>query len=237
MCECEKNAEFYQYYGATPENTYWNPAAVNNRFFQDQAEDLFPRKDQIKKNLNISDNSPVILFLGRLTPRKRVRDLLVAFREISDETNATLLIVGSGDERDNLERFVQENNMARVIFTGFKNQTELPAYYTIADVFVVPSQLDPSPRVINEAMNYGLPIIVSNMVGSRGDLVQDENNGFIFPVGDIGELSRKLRQILLNPNLRLKMGRASREIIDNWTYETGIKEILKALSLLNPHSD
>jgi glycosyltransferase involved in cell wall biosynthesis len=237
MCECEKNAEFYQYYGATPENTYWNPAAVNNRFFQDQAKDLFPRKDQIKKNLNISENSPVILFLGRLTPRKRVRDILMAFQDISDETNATVLIVGSGDDRDNLERFVQENNMDRVIFTGFKNQTKLPTYYTIADVFVVPSQLDPSPRVINEAMNYGLPIIVSNRVGSRGDLVQDGKNGFVFPVGDVGALSRTLRKILLDPDLRRKMGESSREIIDKWTYQTGIKEILKALSLLKPESD
>ncbi len=236
MCECEKNAEFYQYYGATPENTYWNPAAVNNKFFQSQAKKLLPRRDEIKEGLSIAGDSPVILFLGRLTPRKRVMDLLNAFQQISDETYATLLFVGSGEDRDSLERYVRDNDIQRVIFAGFKNQTEIPAYYTVADVFVVPSQLDPSPRVINEAMNYGLPIIVSDRVGSRGDLVQDGRNGFVFPVGDIEELSQKLRQLLLNTDLRQRMKKSSREIIDRWTYQTGVEEIIRALSVLNPRS-
>jgi len=234
MCECEKNAEFFRYYGAMPENIYWNPAAVNNRFFQNQAEELHPQRKEIKKSLDIPENSPVILFLGKLIPLKNVRDLLMAFQRISGETDATLLIVGSGGERENLERFVRENNMRRVIFTGFKNQTELPVYYAISDLLVVPSQIDFSPRVINEAMNYGLPIIASNMVGTRGDLVRDERNGYIFSVGDVEELSQKLRKLLFDPDLRREMGRASRKIIESWTYQTGVVNILKALSALPP---
>ena len=80
-----------------------------------------------------------------------------------------------------------------VRFLGFKNQTELPEYYSLADIFVLPSGMGETwGLVTNEAMCFSLPVIVSDMVGCSLDLVIPGENGFIFAVGDTKKLTEHL---------------------------------------------
>lgn len=232
LSECEQNAEYYRFYGAHPERVYWNPAAVDNEYFQGEYARLLPRREEIRAELGIPPARPVILFLGRLDIRKRVVDLLEAYRRLRDRLDASLVFVGEGEQRGELERRIARYGLENVIITGFKNQTELPRYFTAGDVYVLPSEYDPSPRAINEAMNFALPVIVSDGVGSSGDLVRDGENGFVFPTGDINALAGRIHRVLGPPGLRERMGSRSREIIGEWSYRTGAREILRALRAL-----
>ncbi len=235
LSECGQNAEYYRFYGARPERIYWNPAAVDNEYFQGEYAKLSKRRDEIRLSLGIRTGLPVILFLGRLDGRKRVIDLLEAYRRLQDRLEASLVFVGEGNQRGELERKISRYGLDNVIITGFKNQTELPRYFTAGDVYVLPSEYDPSPRAINEAMNFALPVIVSSGVGSAGDLVVDGENGFVFPVGDIDALAERILKVLQTPGLREKMGKRSQEIVAEWSYQTGAREILRALRSLPGH--
>ena len=139
---------------------------------------------------------PVILFASKMIPRKRPMDLLRAYVKIQERINAALIFVGDGIERSLLEAYTKDNNLKNVYFTGFKNQTELPYYFAIADVFVLPSDDEPWGLIINEAMNFGLPIVTTEVVGSAPDLVKDGINGFIYPAGDIEKLVNCLSKVL-----------------------------------------
>ena len=148
----------------------------------------------------------------------------------SRTSDVHLLYVGDGELRPNLEKYTKEHNLKNIYFVGFKNQTELPEYYTIADIFVLPSGAGETwGLVVNEAMCFGLPIIVSDVVGCGPDLVKHGENGYIYPVGNIEKLTDYLEDLIKNPEKRKSFGKKSFEIIQEYTYEKDIKGILEAL--------
>ena len=111
-----------------------------------------------------------------------------------------------------------ERDLKNVHFSGFMNQTELPAYYAASDIFVLPSGAGETwGLVVNEAMAAGLPVIASDMVGCVPDLIRHGRNGYVFPAGDVGELARVLAELIGNPSLRKKFVEESFKIILNYT--------------------
>ena len=81
------------------------------------------------------------------------------------------------------------------------------------------SDYDPSPKALNEAMNFELPIIVTDVVGTAHDLVVDGVNGYIVKVGDINTIIEKITFLNVNREIAKKMGRRSSEIVDAYTFE------------------
>ena len=127
-----------------------------------------------------------------------------------------LVFVGDGVLRSKLEEYSKERNLDNVYFIGFKNQTELPKYYTLADVLVLPSGAGETwGLAVNEAMCFGLPIIVSDVVGCGPDLVKDNVNGFIFPLDDAEQLSLRLKDLIDDSAKRKSFGEKSSGIIKN----------------------
>jgi len=82
-------------------------------------------------------------------------------------------------------------------------------------------------------MCFRLPVIVSDMVGCRDDLVRHGENGFVYPVSNVDKLADYLLTLLQNHELREKMGKRSFEIISKWSYEKDVEGILLALDYLN----
>jgi glycosyltransferase involved in cell wall biosynthesis len=230
------NAEFYAAYGVPKEKIFHVPYAVDNDFFLSKAKDLLPHKLEMKKKFGIPENLPVILFCGKLTPVKQPMDLLQAYAQITNDVKCALVFVGDGSLRSELEAYVREHRVKNVLFMGFQNQTELPKFYTIADIFVLPSGSEPWGLVVNEAMCFGLPVVVSNQVGAGGDLVKEDVNGFVYRAGDTATLATRLKLLLSNEHLRLKMGDASRKFIMSWAYLTCIKGLLECLERLREAS-
>lgn len=225
------NAEYYKHYKVPESKLFFCPCAVDNSFWQKQAEELKDKKIELKRNLGIPDNYPVILFVAKLMPTKRPMDLLQAYKVLCNQhIKTSLIFLGDGQEAENLKNYVHNRNLKDVYFTGFKNQSELPLFYSIADVFVLPSEWDRSPKVVNEAMNFGLPIITTNGVGTAPDLIENGENGFIYPVGDVKALIDCLKKILTNQKIAEKMGEKSFNIVAKWSFEEDINGILKAIS-------
>ncbi len=226
------NTEFYKYYSVSKDKIFLLPYSVNNDFFISKANELKDKKEILKEKYGISKNLPVILFCGKLIHVKRPKDLLKAYEMVLKHIDVALVFVGDGHLKNDLERYCRGNNLKNVFFTGFKNQTELPEFYAMADLFVLPSSLEPWGLVVNEAMCFNLPLIVSDKVGAGGDLVKDSINGYVYEEGNIYELEKNLRKLLLNKELLKSMGINSNSIIDTWSYKECLSGLRSAINLL-----
>ena len=219
------NAEFYRAYGVPKEKIYMVPYAVNNDFFLSQADKLANRKGELKQELGIAPELPVVLYSGKLIQQKRPADLLKAFEYFSESRRAVLVYVGAGPLESKLKEYAEEKHLP-VVFAGFRNQTELSKWFTIADVFALPSGHEPWGLVVNEAMCFSLPVVASDQVGAVGDLVRGGVNGFVFGAQDVHALAYHLEQLLSDPPLRARFGQKSREIIEHWSYQEGVNGII-----------
>ena len=127
-----------------------------------------------------------------------------------------------------MEEFIKTHNLTNVRITGFVNQTQIPAYYALADVLVLCSETETWGLSVNEAMCASLPIIVSNTVGCADDLVQNGVNGFIFETGNVAQLSDAIKTVVRDENFRIRAGKKSLDIIQHFTYQKVVDNILKA---------
>ena len=119
------------------------------------------------------------------------------------------------------------NHIKNIFVKGFINQSKLPELYILGDLFVLPSGVGETwGLVVNEAMNYKLPVLISNTVGCSFDLVN--NNGMTFEEGDIEDLTAKLKILLEDPKLKDK-GNTSLEIVRNYSYENIEKAIINVI--------
>jgi glycosyltransferase involved in cell wall biosynthesis len=223
------NRDFYYAYGVPKEQIFHVPYAVDNCSLFARAIDPSLRACELKRTLGISADLPVILFVGKLLPKKGPADLLEAFGRVTKRTQAALLYVGDGPLRAELEAAVRRLVHPNVAFVGFRNQSELPRFYAMADIFVVPSRFEPWGLVLNEAMCFGLPIVASDRVGASRDLIRDGENGFIFPAGDVAILEGHLERLLTDGVLRSRMGHASRRMVRDWSFEQDVEGILNCL--------
>lgn len=227
LYSCTANAEYYKRYGASAGKMFFVPSAVDNEFYQKQARVLRPNKSESKQGLGFPSDLPIILSTSKLIKRKRPADILEAFEGV--QNRAGLVFVGDGPLRSSMERLVRDRNIHNVKFIGFKNRTEISRFYALADIFVLASDWDPSPKALHEAMNFSLPVVVSDKVGTSKDLVKQGKNGFIFPVGDVGSMRNAFEQLIDDVVLRSSMGQTSLSIVSEWNYEKGVAAILDAL--------
>jgi glycosyltransferase involved in cell wall biosynthesis len=214
------------------ERIVFAPYAVNNEFFIQECEKWRPHKTDLKKTLGIAEDLPVILYVALMRPFKRPFDVVYATEQLSGES-AALVMVGGGPEYQRLETYCNDRNIRNVYLVGPKNQGELPKYYAMADIFVMPSGVGETwGLVINEAMCCGLPVVASDVIPSGVDLVKHGENGFIYQAGNVEELAGFLERLITDPILRQKMGLRSREIVSAWSYDTDVKAILHALEIV-----
>ncbi|MBI4446462.1 MAG: glycosyltransferase family 4 protein [Acidobacteria bacterium] len=229
------NREYYLQRGVRPEKIVLMPYAVNNDFFRDRASQAERNRDALRRQLELDASRPVILYASKFTERKRARDLLEAYTFLSPDGKAEpapyLLLIGEGTMLDSLKSRVAERGWDSVRFLGFKNQTELPSYYDLCDVFVLPSFNEPWGLVINEVMNASKAVIVSDQVGCAKDLVKEGQNGCIFQAGNVLDLHRALCRVLADRQRCRQMGRKSLEIISKWSFEEDLRGIRAALGL------
>jgi len=223
----EKSRLFYENFGIANKRLFFSPYCINNDFFREQAKQLRPQQKELRRACGVDENKPVILYASKLTFRKRPLDLLKAFEPHQDQ--ASLVYVGDGEARTVLQDYATKNAIKNVYFLGFKNQTELPRYYSMADIFVLPSSFEPWGLVINEAMCFDLPILTTDQVAAAADLVTHGENGYVLPVGDIETLSVSLKKLILSKDERRRMGEASAMKISTWNYNRCVDGILDAV--------
>jgi len=223
MISGKLNADYYRHYRADQRTFFLLPWAVDNDRFAAASPDA------LRERYGITRDAVVILFSAKLVARKDPMTLLLAFEAMNHRDRAALVFMGDGEMRNELEVYTREHGIENVHFLGFINQREIPPHYAMSDVFVLPSVYEPRGAVINEAMACGLPVIVTDRCGSIGDIVQENDNAFIYPAGDAVALRDALDSIVSDDVLRARMGRRSREIIADWDFARGVRGVRQML--------
>ena len=175
---------------------------------------------------HLSLKGTVFLFVGRLVELKGLQQLFEAWHEAS-LNNATLLIVGEGPQRSELEAFSLQHNLP-IAFAGNVDYSQIAIYYRAADVFIIPTLQDNWSLVVPEAMACGLPIACSKYNGCWPELVKPEN-GWVFDPLNQEETVRTLQEIGSCDTFKLqKMGQCSREIVQDFSPPKAAQAIFNA---------
>lgn len=213
------NKRFYTYYGVPNCKLKFMPYAVDNKRFKKSAEKLASQRSTLLAKYKLPENKLIFLYSGKFIPKKKPLDLLNAFAD-SDNNKAFLIFMGEGILRKEMEILIKNNKLNNVLLTGFINQSEVVNFYALADVFVMCSTLGETWGLsTNEAMNFSLPLILSDMTGSSNDLIQEGVNGFVFPVGDIAYLTQLISKYINMPHgVRISMGSKSLQLVKEYSY-------------------
>lgn len=165
--------------------------------------------DNLYKRFDLPTNLPIVLYTGRLDAEKHLSVLVRAFTSVIRDVPAHLLIVGHGNDADNLKALTRELDIARhVTFTGRVTDDDLPRFYRIADVFVMPSPAELQSLTTLEAMASGLPIVAVK-AGALIELCKDGQNGYSCTVDDSADMAAKILQIIGDKKLSAAMAKES----------------------------
>jgi glycosyltransferase involved in cell wall biosynthesis len=230
-----RNRDYWTHYLGSDFPSFMVPYTVANEYFQKMVAIAGNSRDEFRRQLDLEQNRPIILYASKLMSRKRCMDLIDAYISMKptvDGKKPYLLIVGDGSERPLCEARVRAAGESSVRFLGFQNQSQLAHFYDLCDLFVLPSEYEPFGLIVNEVMNAGKAIIVSDEVGCRPDLVKDGVNGRVFPAGNVEALRTVLKSMLGDPKVMRDMGRRSLERINRWSFEEDIRGLRKALNHL-----
>ncbi|MFP5040681.1 glycosyltransferase family 4 protein [Parasediminibacterium sp. JCM 36343] len=214
---------YFKWVGLKENQLVFAPHAIDNvRFEQNCTSEALAKRAK----LGIPENAKVILFAGKLEPKKNPQLLLKVFLA-SDMKDAHLIFIGNGILEQALKvQAAKAGKQALVHFVGFQNQSLMPMWYNLADVFCLPSQ-GPGETwglAVNEAMACGKAIITSSKVGCAIDLVKESVNGWVF------ETEARLQTIfaqLPSKQALEKMGARSKQIIEQWALPVTASNMLK----------
>ncbi len=232
LCIGSENKDYYLKHGVLKEKLFFMPYTVDNNFFQERAAAASKRRRALRKELNLEPKSPIVLFAGKLQKRKNPDLLISAFIELDHQklNHPYLIFVGDGAMRSKLETMNKFKD-GKIKFMGFKNQSDIPAFYDLADVFVLPSEREPWGLAINEAMNCSTVVIASDQCGAAADIL-DEKCGYVIPLQKKEALVSALTCCLSDPSANARLGEEARKKIANWGLPesvTGLKDAIKFL--------
>lgn len=179
------------------------------------------------------DGHPKVLYVGRLQARKRIDILLRACAALPSNLQPRLWVVGDGPQRGELEDLAT-NIYPTAEFPGQMHGPELEKYFKEADLFVLPGT---GGLAVQEAMAFGLPVIVAEGDGTQEDLVRS-GNGWLVPANDERALSRTLEEALIDPQKLRKMGQDSFKIVrEEINIEQMVRVFVQALNSLSAYSN
>lgn len=195
-----------------------------------EAIGLNERKPKEERNLE-SGKRNVVGFVGELREKKGMTALLNGFAHAAKKQPVSLLIVGEvreGEDKKTFDEFQASNPRLSITVTGQVSHKDLPAYYSLLDVFVHPSLRDGMPNALLEAMACEIPVITTP-VGGALDVIQDGKNGIFVNLNDPEMLAGKILELQQDPDHRAGLGRRAREsILERFTPE---KELEANLSV------
>jgi glycosyltransferase involved in cell wall biosynthesis len=216
--------------GMPRQRTFTGYDVVDNEYFRDRADAVRSHGKEERARLGLPDS--YVLASCRFVAKKNLPRLVEAYARYAFSAGVQawhLVMLGDGLLREALRLQVERLGLRdKVKFVGFRQYSELPAYYGLAKAFVHTSTSEQWGLVVNEAMASGLPVLVSNRCGCAPDLVSEGVNGFTMDPYDVGSMAARMSQIAGGTYDLAAMGRASREIVGAWSPETFADGMLKA---------
>ncbi|HTH49776.1 MAG TPA: glycosyltransferase family 4 protein [Candidatus Limnocylindria bacterium] len=227
------NRDYFRVLGVPASRLFFAPHSVDAERFDPDDDDARLEAARLRRELGL-EGKRVLLFAGKFHPRKQPRELLRAFLAVATVDDA-LVFVGDGEEKSALAD-AAAGAATCVRFLPFANQSQMPARYLLADIFVLPSRghYETWGLAVNEAMHLGRPCLVSDRVGCQQDLVTPGETGWVFPADDAAALASTLRTALRTPAAELqRLSANARTRIAAYTYRQTSDGLLQALASLD----
>ncbi|HLZ89588.1 MAG TPA: glycosyltransferase family 4 protein, partial [Puia sp.] len=223
-------------HGVSSDRLVYLPHVIDNGRFEASAAEQERKAKEWRRELGIGEQDLVVLFAGKLEPKKNPLFLpRLATAVTSPEVK--FLVVGNGVMEQELKELAREDK--RFFFADFQNQSTMPVVYRAGDVFILPSQ-GPDETwglAINEAMACSRPVLVSTRCGCAPDLVREEQNGIIFESHDITRCAKFLNSMVKDRASLKNMGNRSLQLIQEFTFHritTTLLEFIGARLTLTP---
>lgn len=165
---------------------------------------------EIYKKYNLPEEKPIVLYVGRVDPEKRIDVVIKAFQKISGEMpEALMIIVGDGVDRARLEKLVKKLKLDKSVrFLGKVLPPDLYELYKIGTVFATASEIETQGIVLIEAAATGLPLVAVDK-GAVAEICKNRENGFLCRPGNVDEIARALKEILTNIETQKKFSKKS----------------------------
>ena len=226
------NRDYFAALGIPSSRLYFAPHAVDATLFDPTSPSHQAAAAALRLQLGLSSHQRVVLYAGKFHPEKQPRALLDAFLAVAP-AEAVLIFVGDGAERESLQAAARRAPEGRIYFLPFANQSQMPARYLLADLFVLPSRgyYETWGLAVNEAMHMGVPCLVSRRVGCQRDLVTHGETGWVFDSEMPGEFEAHLAEALraLGRDRYLLQQRVLQRVAD-YSYKNATAGLLAALS-------
>ncbi len=188
----------YERFGIPPSRIGFSPYCIDTDTFEAQYQATRDSRSSVRHRLGLAESDIVVLFSGKLVPKKDPMTLVraIGMHESIQGRRVRLLVVGDGILRPELTLLAEQVAPKRVTFLGFKQQAEMGEIFAASDMLVLPSVFGETwGLVVNEAMQFGLPCIVSDRVGCAPDLIDEGKTGFVFMSADVPALCRRIALI------------------------------------------
>ena len=205
LYSCSGNLKFYKSLKIPNKKLISFPCCVDYDSFLKYKKKYISQRDQIRKKLGYKKKTKVILFVSKFIRRKNPGEIIKCIKLMNSNDNIELLFVGGGPEEKNMKLECKKNNI-KAKFIGFLSQKKLGLVYLISDVYINTSYYDASPKTLNEALCFDIPIIspIKN-IGQAKDIILDGKNGYKYQQGNFNDLKKKIRKSFkLNRNILIK---------------------------------
>lgn len=223
--ECDK---YYDYYHVDKTKRFEYKFTSQTQTDVESAKQMIQQREQLRVKYGVG-NKKVLFSIGQQIPRKGYDVLVSAFKDMPEDV---ILYIAGGNPETNVQQIMIENNIQNIEFIGFKTKAELAEYFTIADMFVLPTRYDIWGLVINEAMAYGLPIISTEKCAAAVQFKQLCDNGIIVPIEDVDALNHAMKDLIKDDAKRSMYAQNSLTTIQDYTIETMVSDyvdIFKAI--------
>jgi glycosyltransferase involved in cell wall biosynthesis len=176
----------------------------------------YSEKKILRQKFNIPQDKFIALFVGHLIRRKGLDILVKAIKNTNCQPSILTVIIGKGTLEKSLRSSICAEGLEdHFLVVGQKKHSELPQWFNLADVFVLPSRGEGTPTVLLEAMSTGLPIISTN-VGGIPEILKDNESALFFPPEDYNRLADHLDTLFADYALRRKLSlNAQKNICDH----------------------
>jgi glycosyltransferase involved in cell wall biosynthesis len=222
----EASRQFILGMGIPESRVTLTPFVVDNSWWQQRSSEV--NRYTVRKEWNVPEHATVALFCAKLQPWKRPQDALRAFAKAGVK-GSYLVFAGDGPLRASLEEEARALGISeRVRFLGFVNQSGLPSVYRSSDLLIMSSEYDACPVVVCEAMLCGCPVILSDEIRGRFDLVKDGMTGFIYPCGNIDALANILSTTIPNRDRLEELSSAALARMETWSPRETVDALVHA---------
>ena len=225
-------ARYLKYLGIPPQNIFHpGSCVVDNDYWYDMATNIRGTSEIYREKFGLPER--YFLSVARFLDWKNIPFLIRSYdlyKKEEKDNAIDLVICGSGSDEDRIRAEIERLKLSSVHLHGFRQVDELPVYYGLASCFILPScRFECWGFVVNEAMASGLPVLVSNMVGSAEDLVTEGVNGHTFDPNNEEELAILMSKVVSDEKERMKMGKKSLRMIGGHNTEIAAENLWKAV--------